>query len=234
MEPTKHVVVVGATGLVGQELIRRLHDRAEVAPIALVRRPGIVKALSDRVEEVLFDFNDPAAYARLGAEIPCDVLLCAVGTTLKTAGSPEAFRQVDLEIPKALAQALARRDPRPMFGLVSSIGAAKPRGLYLQTKADAEKAILDSGLPYLIVRPSLLLGERDEFRLGERLMTMLLAKPYLAVARTFTPHWPPVWKYAPIEAAKVAEALVRVCVDEPPYEHGRVLSGLGLHHPILE
>lgn len=230
----KHVVVVGATGLVGQELIRQLHERPGVSFTALVRREGILRNLSDRVVEVPFDFEDPASCARLGTEIPCDVLLCALGTTLKKAGSREAFRKVDLEMPRAFVQALAALEPRPVFGLVSAAGAGHPQGFYLQTKAEAEKTLLDSGLPYVIVRPSLLMGEREEFRLGEKLALLLLAKPFLALARTFAPHSRLVWKYAPIEAAKVAEALLRFCVDEPPHVHGRVLSGIALHHPILE
>lgn len=229
----KHVVIAGATGLIGQELTRQLHERSGVSYTALVRKPGILKNLSDRVHEVLFDFGDPASYQRLGNEIPCDVLICALGTTLKRVGSRDAFRRVDLEYPRALMERAAGLEPKPVFGLVSSIGASQPKGFYLETKAAVEKALLDSGLPYVIVRPSLLLGEREEFRLGERVASVLLAKPYLALARTFAPHSPRIWKYAPIEASKVAEALLRACVDEPPYEHGRVLSGIALHHPIL-
>jgi len=229
----KHVVIAGATGLIGKELTRQLHERPGVSFTALVRKTGILTNLSDRVREVIFDFEDPASYAKLGSEIRCDVLLCALGTTLKIAGSHEAFRKVDLDYPRALMNRAAALDSKPIFGLVSSIGAAQPKGFYLQTKAEVEKALLDSGLPYLIVRPSLLLGDREEFRLGERLSAVLLAKPYLALARTFLPNSPQIWKYAPIEASKVAEALLRICVDEPPYQQGRVLSGIALHHPIL-
>lgn len=230
----KRVVIVGATGLIGRELVRQLHERPEIAFTALVRREGVLRNLSDRVEEVVFDFEDPASYARLGTEIPCDALLCALGTTLKKAGSQAAFRKVDLEMPKAFIQRVAELEPRPVFGLVSAAGAGHPRGFYLETKAELEKALLDSGLPYVIVRPSLLMGEREEFRLGEKLALALLAKPFLALARTFAPHSPLVWKYAPIEGAKVAEALLRFCIDEPQQQQGRVVSGIALHHPILE
>lgn len=230
----KQVVIVGATGLVGRELVRQLHDRPELAFTALVRREGILRNLSDRVKEVPFDFEDPASYLRLGTEIPCDVMLCALGTTLKKAGSPEAFRKVDLELPRRFIQRLAALEAKPVFGLVSSAGAGKPRGLYLQTKAEVEKALMDSGLPCVILRPSLLMGEREEFRLAEKLALALLAKPFLALAKTFAPHSPVVWKYAPIEGAKVAEALLRFCLDDPPHQEGRVLSGIALHHPILE
>lgn len=230
----RHVVVAGATGLVGQELIRLLHERPEVSFTALVRQEGRLKHLSDRVREVVFDFGSAADYGRLGTEIPCEVLLCALGTTLKAAGSPEAFRAVDFGIPKRLLDRLRQLEPPPVLGLVSSAGADHPRGLYLQVKADLEQEVLDSGLPYVIARPGLLLGERAEPRPLERLAAACLGRPYLALARAFLPRSRKVWKYAPIEAEKVAAALVRTCVDEPPLQTGRVLSGLVLHHPILQ
>ncbi len=229
----KHVVVAGGTGLVGQEVIRLLHERRDVAFTGLVRKEGRLAGLSDRVKEVRFDFDDPASYARLGTEIPCDVLICTLGTTIKAAGSKEAFRTVDRDYPMALMCRLVELDPKPVFGVVSSVGAGQPRGFYLQTKAEMEKALFESGLPYVILRPGLLLGEREEFRLGERLASTLLARPYLALASIFAPQSKLVWKYAPIEAVEVAKAMVRTCVDDPPSLANRVLTGLALHHPIL-
>lgn len=229
----QHVVVAGATGLVGRALVRQLDARPEVSCTALVRRVGSLRGESGRVREVAFDYADPAAYERLGTEVPCDVLLCALGTTLKRAGSPEAFRQVDLGYPMAFMNRLARLEPHPTFGVVSSAGAGHPKGFYLKTKAEMEKALVDSGLPYVIVRPSLLMGDRAEFRLGERLVLALFGKPYLAAARMLAPQSKLVWRFAPIDASAVAAALLRTCLDEPPAGSGRVLSGLTLHHPIL-
>ena len=229
----RNIVIAGGTGLVGRELIRQLEERKDVTFTALVRRAGTLGAESGRVREVLFDYEDPAAYERLGTEIPCQVLLCALGTTLKRGGSPEAFRRVDLDYPQRLMARLARLEPRPLFGVVSSAGAGHPRGLYLNTKAEMEKALVATGLPYVIVRPSFLMGERDEFRLGERLFLALLGKPYLAAAKLLAPQAKLVWRFAPIAAAQVATSLLRTCLDEPPTACGRVLSGLVLHHPIL-
>ena len=233
MSAQRHIVVAGATGLVGRELIRQLEARPGLAFTALVRRPGTLRAESGRVREEVFAFDDPASYQRLGTEIPCDVLLCALGTTLKRAGSVEAFRQVDLQYPLSLIRRLTELGTRPAFGVVSSAGTGHPRGLYLKTKAEMEKALVDSGLPYVIARPSLLLGEREEFRLGERLAATLVARPYLYVAKLLAPQSRLVWRYAPIHAAQVASALLRTCLDEPPAPCGKILSGLALHHPIL-
>jgi uncharacterized protein YbjT (DUF2867 family) len=229
----RHVVVAGATGLVGRELIRQLEGRRELSFTALVRRTGSLGAESGRVREVLFDYEDPAALARIGGDIPCDVLLCALGTTLKRAGSPEAFRKVDLDYPLALIRRAAELEAKPVFGVVSSAGAGHPRGLYLETKAAMENALVASGLPYVIVRPSLLLGDRQEFRLGERLLIGLLGRPYLGLAKWLAPQSKLVWRFAPIQAEQVARTLIRACVDEAPSACGRVLSGLQLHHPIL-
>jgi len=227
-----HVVVAGATGLIGRELIRQLEARKDVEFTALVRKAGRLRSISGRVQEAVFDFDDAAAYERLGTEIPCDVFLCALGTTIGIAGSPEAFRKVDLEYPKALAERLAKLETKPVFGAVSSVGAGQPKGLYLTTKADMERALVDSGLPYVIVRPSLLLGSRTEFRLGER-VAQLLAGPFLFFAKMLAPQSKLLWKYAPIEASAVAHALLLTCLDEPRVGSARILEGLKLHHPIF-
>ncbi|BDU77066.1 NAD(P)H-binding protein [Mesoterricola sediminis] len=229
----KQVVVAGSTGLVGREILKQLDGREDVEVTALVRRPGALGGLSGRIREAAFDFRSPADLARLGADIPCDLLVCAIGTTLRKAGSPEAFREVDLAIPQALVQRLAELEHRPTFALVSSAGANRPRGLYLQTKAEAERALVDSGLPYLIVRPSLLLGKREEFRLGERLAALFLARPYLFAAKLLAPQSRTLWRYAPIQASQVAKAILWTCLESPQGPGGKVLSGLSLHHPIM-
>ncbi len=229
----RNIVIAGATGLVGRELVRQLDPRKDVDFTALVRRPGTLRSVSGRVKEVVFDYRSPADLERLGTEIPCDLLLCALGTTLKKAGSPEAFREVDLGFTAALVNRLAALRTDPAFALVSSAGAGHPRGLYLETKAEAEKVLVASGLPYLIVRPSLLLGDREEFRLAERLGAFLLAKPYLAAARYLAPRSRFLWRFAPIEASQVAKAIIWMTLDNPHPSGSRVLTGLALHHPIL-
>lgn len=233
MEGTmKHVVIAGATGMVGREVVRLLHERNDVSAVALVRRPGGVTRLSSRIREEVFDFEDPEAYGRIGTDIPCDVFLCALGTTLGQAGSHEAFRKVDRDMPMSFMCSLLKVEPRPVFGVVSAAGAAHPRGFYLRTKAEMEKALFESGLPYVIVRPGLLLGERTESRPLER-MASLLARPYLYFARAFAPQSRFVWKYAPVEAEVVARALVSTTLDLPAQLTNRVLSGLSIQHPIL-
>ncbi|MCL1908012.1 MAG: NAD(P)H-binding protein [Holophagaceae bacterium] len=231
--PPKQVVVAGATGLVGREIIRALEERPNVTFVALVRRLGTLGDISGRVREVEFDYESPDSFDRIGNDLPCDALICALGTTARDAGSVEAFRMVDLEYPSRLFERLKQLPNKPMIGLVSSVGARKPRGLYLRTKHDVEQALINSGLPHLIVRPSLLLGEREDARPREWLYKALLI-PYLALIKGVAPQSRLLWHIAPIEASKVADALVRICVDEPPIKNSKILEGLQLHHPILQ
>jgi len=120
-----------------------------------------------------------------------------------------------------------------MVGVVSSVGAGKPRGLYLKIKSDMEHRLFESGLPHLIVRPSLILGDRAEKRPAE-LAAAILLKPYRALIEMLAPQSRPLWHIAPIEASKIADAMVRICVDEPPVENSKILEGLALHHPIMQ
>ena len=207
-----HVVVAGATGLVGRALVAALALRSDVRVVALTRSAGRAP-LPAEVEEAVFDYDDESSYRRLGRELPCDVLYCCLGTTLKAAGSDEAFRRVDLEYPRRLFARAATLLQRPAVGLVSSVGADRPQGLYLETKAEAEVALVASGLPYVIVRPSLLLGERSESRPAER-AAQLAFGPLGRAVRAVLPS-SGVVRYVPVEAGRVAAALIHFTIDRP-------------------
>jgi uncharacterized protein YbjT (DUF2867 family) len=184
----RRVVVAGATGLVGAEIVRLLAGRADVEPVALVRRPSAVPVRG--VVERVFDFDDDAHYAALATD-GLDALLCALGTTRRTAGSDE------------------RSGRRPVLGLVSSVGADSNRGLYLRAKHAVERRLLDGALPYAIVRPSLLLGDRAESRPVERASAAIGVPLFSALVAGF----PSLRLYAPIRAEVVARALVSAALD---------------------
>ncbi len=206
-EDAGSIVVAGATGLVGSALVAHLVERKENGVVALVRsaKPGRFDA---SVEERVFDYDADASYEALSALRP-SVVFCCLGTTRAKAGSDEAFRKVDGDYPKRLVEAAKRASATTMFGLVSSVGASSPRGLYLSTKFDVEKALALSGLPHVIVRPSFLLGDRAEKRFGERVGIVALG-PILsglgAVSKSMK-------RYAPIQAADVARALAHLALD---------------------
>jgi uncharacterized protein YbjT (DUF2867 family) len=220
---TRRVVVAGGTGLVGREVLRQLAVRPDVEVTALVRRASA--GLPAGVRERVFDYEQDASYEALGGEIPCDVLLCCLGTTRKKAGSDEAFRRVDRDYPLRLLERLQRIPGHPVFGLVSSVGADRAIGLYLKTKAEVEAAVHGSGLSFVIVRPSLLVGERKESRPGERL-GLAVSVPFFRLLQTFATG-ELVARYAPIEGARVAAALIRGALDTK--EPRMTLEGKQLH-----
>jgi uncharacterized protein YbjT (DUF2867 family) len=173
--PGRTAVVAGATGLVGAELLRLLNAAPDYARVvALVRRalpPGY-----RRVEARRCDFEHlAAAMADLpGTAAPLDVF-CALGTTIKVAGSQQAFRRVDFDYVLALARwAQAARARR--FIVVSALGAdPTSRNFYSRVKGGMEQAVRALGVPVTMLRPSLLAGERDEFRFGERIALAVTA-----------------------------------------------------------
>ena len=175
-------LVAGATGLVGRRLLDLLlqsgdYDRVHV----LNRRPmGVADA---RLTEHLVDFDVlAAAKDRIG---PVDHAFCALGTTIRAAGSRAAFRQVDHDYVVVFAS-LTRSLGAQCLAVVSSLGADPgSRNFYLRVKGETERDLQVLELPRLIIlRPSLLTGDREEFRAGERLSQFMLgvASPLLVGA----------------------------------------------------
>lgn len=215
----RHVVVAGSTGLIGTEVVKQLGARADVRVTALVRKPS-GRALAANVTEQVFDFAG-------NAPLPCDALLCCVGTTMKQAGSEAAFQKVERDIPLNLLSRL-KAAGGGVYGLVSSAGAGKPFGFYLKNKAEVEAAVRASGVRHVIVRPSLLLGARAEFRPGERLAVLTVPPLMSAVSALTLRKLPAVGRMLPIQAAQVARTLIARAVDAPPKDGGVTLEGYEL------
>ena len=192
------VLVAGGTGLVGRALVERLASGAE-APhvIALARRA--IAGLPAGVDPLVVDFGALDRQPPLaGLEAAC----CALGTTLATAGSQEAFRRVDFEAVVGVA-ALARRSGARRFVLLSSVGAdAASRTFYLRVKGEAEDAIRQLGFARLdILRPGLLIGTRTQSRPGERVAQAI-------APLTDAVMLGPLRRYRSIAATRVAEAMI--------------------------
>ncbi|HZA28567.1 MAG TPA: oxidoreductase [Gammaproteobacteria bacterium] len=187
-------LVAGATGLVGRECLRLLACDDCISEVrALVRRPLPQDSIGPRVRECRTEFDHLHNYPDW---FEVDWVFCALGTTIRQVGSQEAFRRVDYEYPLAIAKA-ARARGASHFLLVSALGAnAHSRVFYSRVKGELEDAVLGLGYPSVtIARPSVLLGDRQERRLGEGLAKRLA---WLA---------PPRWR--PVHARQVALALVR-------------------------
>lgn len=205
-------IVAGGTGLVGREVVALLAAREGLHVRVLVRRPGSIAVAATgkgtTVEEVVFDYDDGKSYGALfePPAPPTDVVFSCLGTTRKKAGSDEAFRRVDLVYPQRLLDAFAVHGSKGTFALVSSVGADGKTGLYLRTKHELEQAVFATGLRHVIVRPSLLEGDRSEARLGEKIGSALM-RPLSVVGKDLL-GLGAAYKYAPIHVRDVAKALV--------------------------
>lgn len=194
-------VVAGATGLVGQALVRQLAaDDAWREVRALTRRelPPDRSALTVVPIEVDYTrLEPPPSWAA------ADHVFCALGTTMRQAGSEEAFRRVDFDYPVALARAALARGARH-FLLVTAVGAsATSRVFYNRVKGEVEVAITALGFRSVtIARPSLLLGDRGTFRWAEQLGK---------VAGLFAPA-----RWRPVPAERVARALIATAKRDEP------------------
>jgi len=159
------------------------------------------------------------------AEIPdgTAVAVCCLGTTIKTAGSKEAFRAVDHDAVVTFAEAARERRAR-RFVLVSSIGAnPRARNFYLRTKGETEEALARLGYPQLtVLRPSFIddEGARDEYRPLERLTLPVARIVFSLVGKTS--------RYAPVSADAIGNAIVRLAFDDTT-ERVRVVDSEALH-----
>ena len=191
-------VLLGASGLVGGFCLRTLVADKSYAGIILLNRRELAVAPDRRLSQRMVDFENLSAAEFAGAQ----VVFCSLGTTIRKAGSQEAFRRVDLEYPLAAAKA-ARQTGAKQFVLVSSVGADPlAKNFYLRTKGELEREISNLGFSTVhILRPSLLLGKREEFRLGERVA--MAAMPLLNFAMLGG-----LRRYRAISAESVGRAMV--------------------------
>jgi uncharacterized protein YbjT (DUF2867 family) len=195
----KTATLIGATGLIGSQILQRLLEDPDFTNIkVLVRRP--FDLTHPKVQLILLDFADEAAYQ--AAIAGSDVVFCSVGTTLKQVnGDMVAYRKIDYDIPVNAARFCAAT-ACPKFLLVSSIGAdSQSRNFYLKLKGEVEEKVGSLGLPAVsIFRPSMLLGQRAEFRLGEKIGQVLMG-----VLGFLIPA-----QYKAIDVKTVAKAMVTV------------------------
>lgn len=204
MKSNKTAIIFGASGLIGSELLGKLlHSTVYNRVISYVRTP--LKIEHPCLEQITLAFDLPE-YSTL--PLAQDVFVC-VGTTIKKAGSQSNFRAVDFEIPVKVAKAMQTNDSLQHLIVISSVGASTlTNNFYLKTKGEMENTILTI-LPKssVFVQPSLLLGRRTEFRLGETIgqyIFMCLSFLFIGILK----------KYKPIAAATVANAMVIIAQNE--------------------
>jgi uncharacterized protein YbjT (DUF2867 family) len=157
------LMLVGAIGLVGGAVLRQAQGDVRVTRIVAPTRRQLPP--HPKLENPLVDFEHLPADAPWWA---VDGVVCTLGTTIRKAGSQEAFRRVDHDYPLAVAR-LARQHGARAFALNSATGAdPHSRFFYNRVKGEVEEALRGVGFPSLsIVRPAMIGGDRDEFRPAE-------------------------------------------------------------------
>lgn len=197
-------LILGATGLVGQSLLGQLlQDNHYEEIIVFVRRK--IDLEHDKLHQVIINYEELDNFIE---HFKVDHLFCCLGTTIKVAKTKEAFRKVDFEYPLAAAK-LGKSLGIKHFLLVSALGAdSKSSVFYNKTKGEVEEAIKNIEIPtFTYLRPSILLGERSESRIGESIGAGIgkLISPLMFGA---------LKKYRPIEASEVAQNLILAALEQ--------------------
>ena len=210
MQP-QTAVVIGGTGFIGELLLNELLSDQQFEHVrALVRRNA--GAPHPKLEAQVVDFNNRDDFKqKLGS---ADCLFCCVGTTRKKVkGSKADYRKVDFDIPMHAAQ-LAKEAGFKSFLMVSSVGAnAKSGSFYLKLKGEAENAVEAVGIKSLhIFQPSVLMGNRNEFRLGEKAGKLLMKITSFMLRGSLA-------KYKGIDGRIVAKAMVEAAKKDGDGKH---------------
>jgi uncharacterized protein YbjT (DUF2867 family) len=203
MPSIKTALLIGATGLTGSLCLRELiADNYFTYIEAWVRKPLDIS--HPKLKSILMDFS-------MISQLPSTTathIFCCLGTTIRKAGSQEAFREVDYGYVVELAK-LAERSHAETFLVISSLGANAGSGnFYLRVKGEMEETIKKCTIPSIIImRPSMLLGNRPEFRAGEQIGKGLMkAFNFLLVGK--------LKRYRGIEAATVARAMLTLAKEQ--------------------
>ena len=162
----KTALIIGSTGLIGSQLLDLLLESQEYDKvITFVKRDSGIQ--HPKLKQHIIDFDKPETYKEL---VVGDDFFCSIGTTIKKAGSQNAFRKVDFEYPKQFAS-LAQQNKVKQFLIITSLGAdANSSNFYLKTKGEIQDFLKNCTFESIsILQPSLLLGNRTEFRLGEKM-----------------------------------------------------------------
>jgi len=210
-------ILAGATGLVGGECLRRLLASPRYERVVVVTRRKLADVPADRkLRQVVTEFEN---LGEVRDRLRGDHVFCALGTTIRKAGSQERFRAVDYEYPLRLAQ-LTRKNGARHFSIVSALGASRTSPFfYSRVKGEMEEGLQQLGWPSLaIVRPSVIAGDRAESRPLERLSEHLLR------------FAPATWR--PVPAGDIAAAMIVMALRERPgvtVLESREISGVAQH-----
>jgi len=191
----KTALVAGATGLIGKQVLQLLLDDTYYSRvIAITRKPLYIQ--HTKLENIVLNFDDLDSQSE---KLKADDIFCCLGTTIRIAGTKEAFRKIDFDYPVKLAH-ITRTQGAGQYLLISALGADKNSSVfYNRVKGEVEEAIQNISFnTFHVFRPSLLLGNRSEERTGEG-----AAITFFKIFGFLIPL-----KYKAIESGKVARAMI--------------------------
>lgn len=198
----KRIILAGATGLVGRQVAQQLSNESDVELHVILRRED-----ADLPPAVIQHVGSAGDWPSLIDALDADVAISCLGTTIRTAGSQDAFRAVDHDLVVAFAEAAKKAGASHMIS-VSSVGAsAKASNFYLKTKGQTEDGLRALGFDRLdIIRPGLLTGgSRSDSRPGEAIGIMLAPLTDLLMLG-------PMARYRSTPSAKVAQAIAALAL----------------------
>ncbi|TWH99642.1 hypothetical protein IQ05_02981 [Flavobacterium tiangeerense] len=196
----KTALIIGSTGLIGSELLQILLESSEYAQVVtFVKRDTGIQ--NPKLTQHVIDFDKPESYKDL---VVGDDFFCTIGTTIKKAGSQKAFQKVDFEYPKQFAL-FAQENKVKNYLLISSLDAnATSSNFYLKTKGEIQDFLKTCNFESVsILQPSLLLGDRNEFRFAEKAGAFVMKMFSFIFQGNLK-------KYQPIEGVKVAKAMYKL------------------------
>ena len=196
-------IIAGSTGLIGGNIIKVLSNKKQSA-IALTRRS--IPNLPPNITEMIIDFD---TFEKNGSLPSCNNVFICLGTTIKTAGSQENFRKVDIDYCLSIAKK-SKESGAETLSLISCIGAnSSSKNFYLRTKGEVEESIQSLGFSTVnIFRPSFLVGDRSEKRLAEKIAIKLAKIMDLFLIGTAS-------KYRSVKAESLAKTMVLKVASKP-------------------
>ena len=202
------VTLLGATGLVGGLILKKLLDDPLYSEVKVITRRS-TNINNNKLTEYIFDFKDPKEMESMMAG--SETVFCAIGTTdKKVDGNKEAYQKVDFDIAYQAAKACVKAGVYG-FVLISAVGAnpENNNNFYLKLKGVTEEAVSKELIPQIIIlRPSVLLGKREEDRFGESIAQFIMPAVSWVLPASMS-------KYKSIKAEYVAAAAVNASQKLP-------------------
>ena len=219
------VTLIGATGLIGNEVYQRLSRDSDINLTVVARRKHSLvdngtaadnsdtSDSSDRTAWQVVNFDNLEAHQ---TSFDCDTLVIALGTTIKQAGSQQAFRKIDFDYAYQAAT-LAKQHGAKRIICITAVGAStQAKAFYSRIKGELEQALMALSVnETIIIRPSLLLGKRDHLRVGEQIGQWLAPIFSLLLRGALA-------KYRPVTGERVGDLICNL-IAEPITPGARII-----------